>query len=84
MNGYPYPVLTDIDSSYIDGIHFNIEFSKYECLYNKVKLHIAVDLNSSYLIEQLSCGNAEFVVKAISDIRSMIFKKEFNAIINLS
>ena len=78
MNGYPYPVLTDIDSSYIDNIHFNIEFSKYECLDNKVKLHITVDLNSSYLIEQLSCGNAEFVVKAISDIRSMIFKKEFN------
>lgn len=78
MNGYPYPVLTDVDSSYKDDIHFKINFSKYECLENKVKLHIAVDLNSSYLIEQLSCGNAELVVKAISDIRSMIFKKEFN------
>ena len=49
MNGYPYPVLTEVDSAYKADINFNIEFSKYACRDDKIILSIGVEPNSETL-----------------------------------
>ena len=49
MNGYPYPVLTEVDSGYKADINFNIEFSKYACKDDKIVLSLGVELNSETL-----------------------------------
>ena len=72
MNGYPYPVLTEIDSSYKDDINFNIEFNKYNINNNKVSLIIGVSLNSSFLRESIEKGNAQLVIKTVTGIQSKL------------
>ena len=49
MNGYPYPVLTEVDSAYKTDVNFNIEFSKYACKEDKIVLSIGVSLDSETL-----------------------------------
>ena len=73
MNGYPYPVLTEVDSAYKKGINFNIEFSKYVCKNNTVKLSIGVALDSETLKKHIFENNAELIIKAATDIRSLVF-----------
>ena len=73
MNGYPYPVLTEVDSAYKKGVNFSIEFLKYTCKEDKVKLSIGVELNSETLKKHISENNAELVIKAVTDIRSLLF-----------
>lgn len=74
MNGYPYPVLTEVGSAYNQDVRFNIEFTKYVCNEDKIVLSISVGLNSETLKKHIEEGNAELVVKAITGIRSLIFR----------
>lgn len=76
MNGYPYPVLTEVDSAYKEEISFNIDFLKYTCDEDKVVLTVGVLLNSETLKKHIELKKAELVVKAITDIRSMVFHFE--------
>ena len=76
MNGYPYPVLTEIDSAYKENINFNIEFSKYACNDNKITLSIGIMLNSETLKAHIREKNAEMVVKVVTGIRSLLFHIE--------
>lgn len=76
MNGYPYPVLTEIDSAYKENINFNIEFSKYVCNDNKITLSIGIMLNSETLKTHIQDRNAEMVVKVVTGIRSLLFHIE--------
>lgn len=73
MNGYPYPVLTETDSSYIDDIYFKTDFLKYCCKENNVVLSVRVLLNSNTLNEYIADGRAELIVKVVTDIRSLVF-----------
>ena len=76
MNGYPYPVLTEIDSAYKENINFNVEFSKYACNDNKITLSIGIMLNSETLKAHIQDKNAEMVVKVVTGIRSLLFHIE--------
>ena len=73
MNGYPYPVLTEIDSAYKEKINFNIEFSKYACHDDKIVLSVGIMLNSETLKSHIEDDNAELVIKAVTGIRSSLF-----------
>ena len=42
MNGYPYPVLTEVDSSYKEDVKFNIEFLKYICKEDSITLSVGI------------------------------------------
>lgn len=74
MNGYPYPVLTEVDSAYRPNIHFSIEFTKYSCNEDKVLLSISLDFNSETLKKHIREDDAELVVKAVTGIRSLVFR----------
>lgn len=76
MNGYPYPVLTEVDSSYKADINFNIEFSKYACKDDKIVLSLGVELNSETLKNHIVEGNAKLVIKVVTGIRSLMFRME--------
>ena len=76
MNGYPYPVLTEVDSAYKADINFNIEFSKYACKEDKIVLSIGVSLDSETLMKHIENNNAEFVIKVVTGIRSLLFHIE--------
>lgn len=76
MNGYPYPVLTEVDSAYKKNIHFNIEYCKCEDLKGKIRLYVDAKLNSRTLCEKIEAGEAELVVKVITDIRAMLFRPQ--------
>ena len=73
MNGYPYPVLTEIDSPYKKNINFNIEFSKCTYKEDKIILSIGIDLNSETLKKHITDKNAELVIKVLTGIRSLLF-----------
>lgn len=72
MNGYPYPVLTEVDSSYKENVNFDIEFLKYDYDAGKVKLSLGINLTSEYLKEYIQRGDAKLVVKTVTSIRSQI------------
>lgn len=74
MNGYPYPVLTENDSAYNDGVKFSISFLKYAYEKDRVKLSLSTTMNSETLKELVSNKKAEFIIKAITDIRSILFR----------
>ena len=76
MNGYPYPVLTEVDSAYKADINFNIEFSKYACKDDKIVLSLGVELNSETLKNHIVEGNAKLVIKVVTGIRSLMFRTE--------
>jgi len=76
MNGYPYPVLTEVDSAYKVDIDFNIEFSKYACKDDKIVLSLGVELNSETLKNYIIKGNAKLVIKVVTGIRSLMFRME--------
>ena len=76
MNGYPYPVLTEVDSAYKADINFNIEFSKYACKDDKIVLSLGVELNSETLKNHIVEGNAKLVIKVFTGIRSLMFSME--------
>lgn len=73
MNGYPYPVLTEVDSAYKENVSFNIEFSKYVCKDDKITLSVGVMLNSETLKKHIEEKNAEMVIKVVTGIRSLMF-----------
>ena len=73
MNGYPYPVLTELDSAYSNSCRFAINFTKYGCQDDKLSLHIDVSLTADSLKEYINNGDAELVIKIVTDIRSMVF-----------
>ena len=72
MNGYPYPVLTEVDSSYKENINFDIEFLKYDYETEKVKLSLGINLTSESLKEYIQRGDAKFVIKTVTNIRSQV------------
>lgn len=72
MNGYPYPVLTEVDSSYKEGVSFNIEFIKYDYDEEKVKLSLGINLTSESLKEYIHRGDAKLVIKTVTNIRSQV------------
>lgn len=76
MNGFPYPVLTEVDSAYKTGIAFSIEYSKYVCKDDKIVLSLGVELLSETLKGHIAKNNAELVIKAVSGIRSLLFHIE--------
>lgn len=73
MNGYPYPVLTEADSSYKEDVKFNIEFLKYICKEDSIALSVGITLESSTLKQHIVDNNAEIVIKAVTGIRSLLF-----------
>lgn len=73
MNGYPYPVLTEVDSSYKEDVKFNIEFLKYICKEDSITLSVGITLESSTLKQHIVDNNAEIVIKAVTGIRSLLF-----------
>lgn len=73
MNGYPYPVLTEADSSYKEDVKFNIEFLKYICKEDSIALSVGITLESSTLKQHIVNNNAEIVIKAVTGIRSLLF-----------
>lgn len=73
MNGYPYPVLTEADSSYKEDVKFNIEFLKYICKEDSIALSVGITLESSTLKQHIVDNNAEIVIKAVTGIRSFLF-----------
>ncbi len=73
MNGYPYPVLTEADSSYKEDVKFNIEFLKYICKDDSIALSVGITLESSTLKQHIVDNNAEIVIKAVTGIRSLLF-----------
>lgn len=76
MNGYPYPVLTEVDSSYKSEIGFSIEFSKCAFKGDMAIISIGVALNSETLKKHILEDNAELVIKAVTGIRSLLFHSE--------
>lgn len=72
MNGYPYPVLTEVDSSYKENINFDIEFLKYDYDTGRVKLSLGINLTSESLKEYIQRGNAKLVIKTVTNIRSQV------------
>ena len=72
MNGYPYPVLTEVDSSYKENINFEIEFLKYDYDAGNVKLSIGINLTSESLREYIQRGDAKLVIKTVTNIRSQV------------
>ena len=72
MNGYPYPVLTEVDSSYKENINFNIEFLKYDYDAGQVKLSLGINLASESLKEYIQRGDAKLVIKTVTNIRSQV------------
>lgn len=76
MNGYPYPVLTEADSAYKADVNFSIEFSKYACKEDKIVLSIGISLDSETLRKHIADNNAEFVIKVVTGIRSLLFHIE--------
>ena len=72
MNGYPYPVLTEVDSSYKENINFSIEFLKYDYDAGKVKLSLGINLTSESLKEYIKRGDAILVIKTVTNIRSQV------------
>lgn len=73
MNGYPYPVLTEVDSSYKEDVKFNIEFLKYICKEDSIALSVGITLESSTLKQHIVDNNAEIVIKAVTGIWSLLF-----------
>ena len=73
MNGYPYPVLTEVDSSYKEDVKFNIEFLKYICKEDSIALSVGITLESLTLKQHIIDNNAEIVIKAVTGIRSLLF-----------
>lgn len=72
MNGYPYPVLTEVDSSYKENINFNIEFLKYDYDAGQVKLSLGINLTSESLKEYIQREDAKLVIKTVTNIRSQV------------
>ena len=72
MNGYPYPVLTEVDSSYKENVNFSIEFLKYDYDAGKVKLSLGINLTSESLKEYIKRGDAILVIKTVTNIRSQV------------
>ena len=64
MNGYPYPVLTEVDSAYKADVNFNVEFSKYACKEDKIVL--GEDTFSCW--EVYNCSSSELVMFDIGDV----------------
>ena len=75
MNGYPYPVLTETDSAYLENIFFNISFLKYEYEGNRVKFFLNADLNSESLKQYIENEDAEILIRVKTGICVKIFKK---------
>jgi len=73
MNGYPYPVLTEVDSSYKENVNFNIEFLKYDYDAGKVKLTLGINLTSEFLKKHIQSGDAKLVIKTVTNIRSQVY-----------
>lgn len=74
MNNFPYPVLLNEDSSYIDKYVFNIDCSNQKISEGKIQFTINVNLNSNTLIQLVNAHKAIIIVKVVTDITTRIFK----------
>lgn len=73
MNNYPYPVLTESNSSYKENINFSIVCEKHTIEQDDVKFDISFNLNSDYLLSLLEENKA----KAILNISTSIINKSY-------
>jgi len=70
MNNFPYPVLTEYDSSYEDEIKFILQYIDSQVIDEIIKLNFNLSLNSKSLMGLIKEQYAKLVVKVTTEMYS--------------
>lgn len=68
MNRYPYPVLAEDNSSYVEGTIFKLTYVKSLSIHNEITFEFNINMNSKYLKELINNGYAKVILKVQTSI----------------
>ena len=73
MAKYPYPVLAYEDSSYVDGIKFELLYIDYAITGSEMVFTLGVEMNSMKLRKYIENDDAKLIVKVQTSLYSQIY-----------